>query len=221
MTKTTERLYNAAKDIWADYHTHPFVTGIKDGTLPLEKFKYFMIQDYLYLFEYAKVFAFGVVKAEDRELMQFFAQNVAEILGGEMSIHRHYMKRLGITEKEISEMPVSHANKSYTAYMISKASTGGVLEILAAILACFWSYAEIGAQIAEDNPEAVNHELYGEWVKGYSCDEYHSANRIVIDKIDELCADITEGKYKLLEEIFVECSIYEMEFWNMSWNMEV
>lgn len=31
--KTTERLLSAAKDIWAAYNEHPFVTGIQNGTL--------------------------------------------------------------------------------------------------------------------------------------------------------------------------------------------
>lgn len=51
-----------------------------------------MLQDYLYLFEYAKVFALGVVKSRDQELMRTFARNVDEILDGEMKVHRSYMK---------------------------------------------------------------------------------------------------------------------------------
>ena len=50
--KTTERLLAAAKDIWAAYNEHPFVLGIQDGTLAREKFKYYIIQDYLYLEEF-------------------------------------------------------------------------------------------------------------------------------------------------------------------------
>lgn len=220
MKKTSERLYDSAKNIWNAYHTHPFVTGIKDGTLPVEKFRYFMIQDYLYLFEYAKVFSFGVLKSKDEDIMRFFAKNSANVLDGEMSIHRSYMKRLGITENDIKGARAAHANKSYTSYMLSEASVGGELEILAAVLACFWSYAEIGSKIAVERPDMLNHEVYGEWIDGYSCSEYRTANENVINKFDELCGKISEERYKKLEEIFVECSIYEMDFWNMAWNME-
>ena len=57
---TTERLLRAAEPIWAGYHTHPFVRGIRDGTLDREKFRFYMIQDYRYLVEYSKVFAVGI-----------------------------------------------------------------------------------------------------------------------------------------------------------------
>ena len=41
-----------------------FVKGIQDGSLAKDKFKYYIMQDYLYLKEYAKVFAIGVAKAK-------------------------------------------------------------------------------------------------------------------------------------------------------------
>ena len=46
----TDKLHEAATPIWARCLAHPFVTGIGDGSLPVEKFRYFMLQDYLYLF---------------------------------------------------------------------------------------------------------------------------------------------------------------------------
>ena len=121
----SERLRQAAAPIWEKCLRHPFVTAIGDGTLPVEKFQYFMLQDYLYLFDYAKVFALGVVKAQDRALMQTFAKNVDAILGGEMNIHRAYMERLGITEEQVSAVQPSLDNLSYTHYMMAVADMGG------------------------------------------------------------------------------------------------
>ena len=66
----TERLLKDTESIWAEYHQHPFVQGIADGTLDKEKFKYYMIQDYLYLLDYTKVFAIGVAKAKDRAALE-------------------------------------------------------------------------------------------------------------------------------------------------------
>ena len=135
------RLHNEAASIWEDCLKHPFVTGIGDGTLEVEKFRYFMLQDYLYLFDYARVFALGVVKARDPELMRTFAANVNAILGGEMKIHRAYMERLGITEAKVFAVKPALDNLSYTNYMLSVASSGTPMEIVASILACSWSYA--------------------------------------------------------------------------------
>ncbi len=47
----TERLLEATKEIWDGYNETPFVKGIADGSLDHEKFKYYMIQDYLDLLD--------------------------------------------------------------------------------------------------------------------------------------------------------------------------
>ena len=143
----SQRLREAARPIWDRCLTHPFVTGIGDGTLPVEKFQYFMLQDYLYLFDYARVFALGVVKARDAALMRTFAQNVDAILGGEMKIHRAYMARLGISEEQVLAVQPALDNLSYTHYMLSVAGRGGPAEITASILACSSLEYSMGARL--------------------------------------------------------------------------
>ena len=219
--KLTERLYKSAENIWQGYHKHPFVCGIADGSLDIKKFRFFMVQDYLYLIEYAKVFALGVVKARDFDLMRMFATNVDNVLNGEMKLHREYMKRLGITEDEIAATAMSLTNRSYTEYMISVGFRGDALDILAAILACSWSYREIGCKIADENPAALGHEFYGTWVEGYSSSEYGEGNAALIKLTDSLSEGISEEQANRLVDIFVTCSRYEAMFWDMSWNKEL
>ena len=93
--KLTEILYEDVKDIWDGYLKHPFVSGIGDGSLSIERFRFYMLQDYLYLYDYARVYALGIVKSREPEMMQFFSQLVNDTLNGEMDIHRGYMARLG------------------------------------------------------------------------------------------------------------------------------
>ena len=83
-----------------------------------------MLQDYVYLFDYAKVFAQGVVKARDPEVMRAFASYVDSILNGEMEIHKGYMARLGISEEQAARVKPSLKNQSYTAYMRAVAARG-------------------------------------------------------------------------------------------------
>lgn len=215
----TQRLYAAAAPIWQACHDHPFVKGIGDGSLDREKFQYFLLQDYLYLFDYAKVFAWGVVKAQNPELMRFFSANVDAILGGEMKTHRAYMARLGITEEQVFRVKPALANLSYTGYMLSAAACGGPAEIVAAILACSWSYAEIGARLAQI-PGAADHPFYGEWVQGYSSRAYQDTNDALVARMDQLAQGCTEEEYRRLEDIFVACSRYELGFWDMAWRLE-
>ena len=214
-----ERLYEAAHPIWEQCHDHPFVRGIGDGSLDLEKFRWFLLQDYLYLFDYARVFAYGVVKARDPGLMRTFSANVDAILGGEMKVHRAYMARLGITEEQVFSVQPALSNLSYTHYMLSCAAAGGPAEIIAAILSCSWSYAEIGTRLAAI-PGAADHPFYGEWIRSYAGEDYQKTNDALVELMDTLAESCTEAEYQRLEEIFINCSRYELGFWEMAWTLE-
>ena len=214
----SSHLREAVNPIWDACLKHPFVTGIGDGTLAIEKFRYYMLQDYLYLFDYARVFALGVVKAREPALMRTFAANVDAILGGEMNIHRAYMQRLGITEAQVLSVKPALDNLSYTSYMRSVAHAGGPMEIVAAILACSWSYAEIGQALAAI-PGAAEHPFYGEWIQGYASAEYAATNQALIELMDSLAANATGEQIAYLTEVFVNCSRYELGFWDMAWEL--
>ena len=216
----SEALHEAAAPVWAQCLAHPFVTGLGDGSLPVEKFQYFMLQDYLYLFDYARVFALGVVKARDPELMRTFAASVESILNGEMKIHRAYMQRLGISEAQVFAVQPALDNLSYTHYMLSVANAGTPVEIVASILACSWSYAEIGQALAK-LPGALEHPFYGEWVRSYSGEEYADMNQGLIDLMNQLAENVSDEQLEHLKEIFVNCSRYELGFWDMAWEMRV
>lgn len=88
--------------------------------------------------------------------MQFFSENVDNILNGEMKIHRSYMERLGITEDHVFQVKPALKNAAYTNYMLSVSHAGGIAEVLVSILACSWSYAEIG-QVLAQKPGAAEH----------------------------------------------------------------
>lgn len=216
----SEVLHQAAAPVWERCLNHPFVTGLGDGSLPVEKFRYFMLQDYLYLFDYARVFALGVVKARDPELMRSFAASVESILNGEMKIHRAYMQRLGITEAQVFAVQPALDNLSYTHYMLSVANAGTPVEIVASILACSWSYAEIGQALAK-LPGALEHPFYGEWVQSYAGEEYAAMNQGLIDLMNKLAENVSDEQLEHLKEIFVNCSRYELGFWDMAWDMRV
>ena len=219
--KTTERLLNAAKDIWAAYNEHPFVLGIQDGTLDQKKFRYYIIQDYLYLEEYAKVFALGIAKAKSPETMRLSSKYVTLLTEGEMDIHRGYMGRFAVSREELDAAPRSLDNLSYTSYMLRVAYEEGEAEILAAILSCAYSYEVIARKLLERNPSAAEHPFYGDWVQGYAAAHYSEANIVLLDTLDGLTAGYDEKQLQHLTDIFVACSRYELAFWEMAWRMNL
>ncbi|GAA6976559.1 thiaminase II [Helicobacter pylori] len=158
--QVSQCLYQNAQSIWGDCISHPFVQGIGHGTLERDKFRFYIIQDYLFLLEYAKVFALGVVKAYDEAVMREFSNAIQDILNNEMSIHNHYIRELQITQTELQNARPTLANKSYTSYMLAEGIKGSIKEVTAAVLACGWSYLVI-AQNLSQIPNALEHAFLG------------------------------------------------------------
>ena len=186
--------------------------------LDKEKFRYYIIQDYLYLEDYAKTFAVGVAKAKNLETSNLFAKYIS-VMNGELDVHNGYLARLGVTQKEIDSTPRSLDNLSYTSYMLRVAYEEGEAEILAAILSCAYSYEIIAKNIVKNNPASIDDEFYGDWIKGYTSDAYAEGNVILLDTLNRLTENYTERQLQHLIDIFAACSRYELAFWEMSWTL--
>lgn len=217
--KTSERLLHATLDIWEKYYEHPFLKGIENGTLNPKNFRYYMIQDYIYLQDYIKICAVGIAKAKSPKITQLFSRYITFLTGSEMDIHKGYMGKLKITHEELSATPRALDSLSYTSYMLRVAYEESEVEILTAILSCAVSYEYIARKIVENNPSSIHHELYGEWVKGYASEDCSNENQSLLDMLDALTAHYTDQQLHHLIDIFVTCSRYELAFWEMSWYM--
>ena len=123
---------------------HPFVRGIGDGTLPEERFRFYVRQDFLFLTDYGRLLALGAARAPRLEWMRRFASLAGSVLETEMDLHRQFAARWGITSEQLEAERTAPATDAYTHFLLRTASLGDFPELVAALLPCMWSYAEIG-----------------------------------------------------------------------------
>lgn len=218
--KFSDHLREKCLPIWKQNHQHPFVQGMGDGTLHPGRFRFYMVQDYLYLIEYAKVFAIGAVKADDVATMGRFAALLSGTLNEEMDLHRQYASRFGITEEELEAAKPSPVTLAYTHYMLHAAQNGTLADVMAAVLPCAWSYWEIGKELSK-RPGAADHELYGEWIRMYASEEFGQLAQWCIDLMDEQAEGKSERERARLEDIFLNTTRFEYMFWDMAYNGEM
>lgn len=218
--KFTDRLLEKTLPIWRQNHNHPFVKGIGDGTVNQENFRFYMVQDYLYLIDYSKVFAIGAVKADDVKTMGKFAGLLEGTLNTEMALHRKYAERFGISEEELENAKPSPIVLAYTHYMLHVSQKGTLAEVVAAVLPCAWSYWEIGKEL-NAIPGAADHPLYGDWVRMYSSKEFGELASWCIDLMNEVAEGKPEHELQKLEEIFLNTTRFEYMFWDMANNKQM
>lgn len=213
----TDYLFEGSRDIWEAYLEHPFLVELAKGNLHKEKFKDYLIQDYLYLKEYAKVFCMAVVKCKTLKEMRTFYDGVDGIINDETATHITYLKDFGVDIETLENYEYHMTNESYTSYMKGIAMTGSVQEIAATILPCTWSYSFIGTHLKERYSDLLEDNFFKPWIETYSSEGYTEFTNLWIDFTNELCKDLNELEKKTLRTIFRKSSMYEMDFWDMAY----
>src|SRR5919108_5777344 len=73
-----------------------------------------------------------------------FASLAESVLETEMNLHRQFAARWGITAEQLESERTAPATDAYCDFLLRTASLGDFTELVAALLPCMWSYAEIG-----------------------------------------------------------------------------
>ncbi|MDH4113344.1 MAG: hypothetical protein OEV60_11825, partial [Actinomycetota bacterium] len=182
----------------------------------------FLEQDILYLEEYARCLAMGAAKSRNEAELQYFASDLTKVIEAEIPNNRALLDQvieLGADDRGGS-LGKAPANVAYTSYMHSLAMRGGPLEILASLLPCSWSYAEIALAL-KDRTE-LTHPVYGGWIAYFSEPEYLEVVAGMRRDFDTLVAEeaTNEARRREVAEIFATSSRLERSFWEMAYTLE-
>lgn len=208
-------LREAAAPVWEAQVAHPFVRGIGDGTLPEDKFRFYVRQDYLFLTDYGRLLALGAARASRLEWMRRFAALAQAVLETEMDLHRQFAARWGITNEQLESERTAPATDAYCDYLLRTATLGDFAELVAALLPCMWSYAEIGQRLAAEGlPE---HDGYAEWIAMYASDDFEELADWSRELTDAAAAEVAGPGRRRMHTAFRASSEHELAFWESAW----
>lgn len=211
----TRELFERVVHCWECSLNTPFLQRIYDGTIDHQRFCYYLIQDYHYLLEYAKVFAWGVCLGSNEAEMAFMAKSVTAILETELDIHRGYMSRCGVTDRMLQACKPHPHNRAYTNYMLEAVRNGTYDTVLMAILACSWSYGEWAQHLLNAAPHLRHHQLLSPWITEYASEAYAHSVVEQLNMIEERACLWTACQREEFAALFERCSWYEYDFWQM------
>src|SRR5213596_3631246 len=72
-----QELWRSIGPIYAAILRHPFVRGLTDGTLPRERFRFYAVQDALYLREFARALSLAAARAPHEAEIVMFNEHAA------------------------------------------------------------------------------------------------------------------------------------------------
>lgn len=210
---------NETMDVWEKCYKSDFVQELAKGTLPFEKFKFYIIQDSIYLKQYARVYAMAMYRSTTLKDLQVFYNILSFVTDGESAVRLNYLNQFGITDEDIELMQATKVNRNYTDYMLSIAENNDIPEILMAVLPCMIGYCYVFTEVVK-NHSNIKKSPYWALIDDYANDEYIKSCEFWAHYADKKCDYLPVERQEKLKEIFRQASLHELYFWEMVFEKE-
>jgi len=214
--KLSSMMRETADKQFRDFLKRPFITELGLGKLPLAKFRYYIIQDNLFLEDATQARRLMAAKAP-RRLRANLDRLLKSMNRFELFSRRQAVsKRLGITASTMRQAHRSPTTITYTSFLIRTAAIATVGESLAAMMACPWTYSELGEKYA--NSIAMKHPIFGPWLTIYQTPAMNSWLEELKNIIDKIPAE-QRIKRRMIHNFVTACKL-ECMFWDMAYRIE-
>jgi thiaminase/transcriptional activator TenA len=217
MTAFSEQAWSETRALYGRILELPFNRELAAGTLAEERFRFYMIQDALYLTQYARALAIVSARAPAIEDMQFFAKAAETALVVERALHGGFFARFGIDPANAATADPSPTCYGYTNFLLATALQDGYAALTAAVLPCFWIYWEVGKHIAAV-AEAGN--PYQAWIDTYSDPGFGEAVKTAIAIADRAAEAASATERHVMLDKFKRSAQYEWMFWDSAYRRE-
>lgn len=203
------------KPVWHAHVHHDFVKRIGDGTLPIEKFRKYLVQDYLFLVQFARAKALSAYKSNSMADIAAGAEEILHIQR-EMSLHLDYCAEFGLSKTEVEKQEEHQACTAYTRYVLDIAHSQSWFALQVAFAPCLLGYGIIAKRLWDD-PETVGEgdNRYWKWIRNYVADDYRAAVVAGEVMLEKYAVVQSPSQIEALVRVFVHATRMETGFWDM------
>jgi thiaminase/transcriptional activator TenA len=213
----TDELWASIDGVFAAIVRHPFVRGLTDGSLSRDSFRFYVIQDALYLREFARGLSLAAARAPDDDWIIMFNEHAAGALRVERALHESFFTEFGLSSSDVATTPLAPTNLAYTSYLLAVAYGAPFHEAVAALLPCYWIYWEVGKALERaGSPDP----LYARWIATYAAGEFGALVRAVLAATDRVATERGPAERAAMRRHFATTSRYEWMFWEMGYRQE-
>ncbi len=212
--KWSEQAWQSIEAIYLSILKMPFIKELSNGTLPQNKFQFYMMQDSLYLEHFGRALALIGAKADDIiDALTYmrFAENAIVV---ENALHEFYFMDFGISDKG-SIQPVCH---HYIHFLKSTAAFEVAEIAMAATLPCFWFYKNVGDHIIANHRSSDN--PYQKWIQTYGGEDFALAVKNAVAICDRVAESATASTRTRMTEAFITASRMEYKFWDAAYKLK-
>jgi thiaminase/transcriptional activator TenA len=213
----TEELWEAASPVYQAILEHPFLAGLRAGTLPPDRFRFFLEQDRLFLDSYARSLTLMAARAPSAEAILLFSRDCAGAIEAERELEEQLLAAIGEPAPPIAQDAPAPTTMAYGNYLLGSCWVGSFAEALGAVLPCYWVYFEVGRDLSRSGSPSP---IYQRWIDNYASPEFGAVVTRVRALMDIEGTHLSQDQRDSVTRHFVAAGRYEWMFWQMAWQLE-
>ncbi|WP_432483746.1 TenA family protein [Kineococcus esterisolvens] len=197
-----------------------FLRELGDGTLDPGVFRHYLEQDEIYLAGYGRALSLLASRAPDVASAAFWASSAHGAAVVETALHGDLLGS-GALPPADGPAHASPTTLGYVSYLVATAATAPYPVAAAAVLPCFWVYADVARRLARSATAVLDagaDHPYARWVAAYDAEEFHTSVATARRLVDEAAEGL--GDVRALHEAFATATRYEFLFWETALHRE-
>ena len=222
----TGEMWERGRPVYEKTLEHPFLKGLADGSLPRDRFQFYLEQDAQYLRVFGQALSVLASKAPREDWARTLNRHAVDAIEVERALHETILGKFGVQDRQgpvgtagggPSRTIMAPVNVAYTNHLLATVERGTFAEGLAAMLPCYWIYWEAGKVLVKRGSK--NRE-YQQWIDQYASEDYGKSVREVLAMMDALAPEMTAAQRERCLALFERGARYEWMFWDMAWRKE-
>ena len=214
MPSFTDQAWQRTAPLRAGIDALPFNTELAAGTLSRDRFQTYVIQDALYLDQYARTLAMAGARGPDGPTLRAFAESALEAVAVEQALHGDYLKTFGVDPTALKAAEPSPDCLGYTSFLLATAYHEPWEVLVSALLPCFWIYWDVGNTIARQTAPG---NPFQAWIDTYSDPGFGDAVKAVIAATDRAADGTTQATREKMMTAFIRSTQFEYLFWDSAY----
>ena len=195
----------------------PFLTALGEGTLAPATFRHYLEQDVHYLAGYARALSLLAARAPDAASAGFWSRSAHGAGLVETSLHADLLGS-GALPAAAGPAEPSPTTLGYTSYLVATAATAPYAVAAAAVLPCFWVYADVARRLARSAAAVLRsgaEHPYARWVAAYDDEGFHASVAAARELVDAAAGGgVGLSGVEAMHVAFATATRYELMFWD-------
>jgi thiaminase/transcriptional activator TenA len=196
---------------WTAVATHPFTQALFDGSLPDERMRSYLVQDYQFVDQFLALLGAAVAKADRYPARLAVSSAITAVTSTENTYFQRAFDALDVPERDRISPALDDVTQAFLDLMAEVNTHGGYAEVLTVLAVAEWSYREWARQAPSERP---GNFVHAEWISLHRNPDFDDWVSWLLSDLDRVGAGLSDAERDHCLTLFQRATHLERRFFD-------